>query len=99
MTQDEVAAHLKIARVTYSRYESGEHEMTYESLALLAILYSVSIDSLLGLSNTEILNKDEIILINKVRALDNRGKQSVLTVIEHEYQNTPPRKIVKKSEM
>ena len=85
MTQDEVAGHLKIARVTYSRYESGEHEMTYDSLAILSSLYSVSIDSLLGLSDHEVLSKSEMTIINKFRDLDERGQKTVVAIVEHEH--------------
>jgi len=99
MTQDEVASHLKIARVTYSRYESGEHEMTYESLARLASLFSVSIDSLFGRSTPEVFNKSEISIIDKIRALDERGKQSVLATLEHEHSCLGTRKTIKKSAM
>ena len=96
LTQDEVSAHLKIARVTYSRYESGEHEMTYESLAALADLYAVSIDCLLGRSSPEIFSKMEISMVDKFRVLDDRGKQSVAAVIEHEYGCLRSRKGIKK---
>jgi len=99
MTQDEVASHLKIARVTYSRYESGEHEMTYESLVLLANLFSVSIDLLLGQKSTEILSKSEITMVENFRKLDERGKQSVLAVIDHESKCTYKAKVIKKSAM
>ena len=87
MTQDEVAGHLKIARVTYSRYESGEHEMTYDSLAILASLYSVSIDSLLGRSDNEILSKSEMSIINKLRDLDERGQRTVAAIVDYEHKN------------
>jgi transcriptional regulator with XRE-family HTH domain len=99
MTQDDVAAHLKIARVTYSRYESGEHEMTYESLAALADLYSVSVDCLLGRSSPEVFSKAEIAIMDKFRALDERGQQSVIAAINHEYACSRSRKTVKKSAM
>jgi len=87
MTQDEVAGHLKIARVTYSRYESGEHEMTYESLAILSSLYSVSIDSLLGRSDDDVLSSSEMSLINKLRDLDERAKSTVTAIVDHEHKN------------
>jgi len=87
MTQDEVAGHLKIARVTYSRYESGEHEMTYDSLAILASLYSVSVDSLLGRSDHEILSKTEMTIIEKLRDLDERGQKTVTAALDHEHKS------------
>jgi len=96
MTQEEVAEKLKIARVTYSRYESGEHEMTYESLAILSTLYSVSIDSLLGRSSPEIFSKQEVCVIDKLRSLDERGRQSVLALMEHEHTCIKTKKAIKK---
>jgi len=87
MTQDEVAGHLKIARVTYSRYESGEHEMTYDSLAILSSLYSVSIDSLLGRSDHEVLSSSEMALINKFRDLDDRARKTVTALVDHEHKS------------
>jgi len=88
MTQDEVAGHLKIARVTYSRYESGEHEMTYDSLAILASLYSVSIDSLLGRTDSDILSKTEMAIINKLRDLDERGQKTITALVDYEHNNS-----------
>jgi transcriptional regulator with XRE-family HTH domain len=99
MTQDEVAAHLTIARVTYSRYESGDNEMTYESLSLLADLYSVSVDSLLGRSSPAVFSKAEIEMVDKYRSLDERGQQSVIAVVEHEYACAHSSKVVKKTAM
>jgi transcriptional regulator with XRE-family HTH domain len=99
LTQDEVSAHLKIARVTYSRYESGENEMTYESLALLADLFSVSVDCLLGRSSQKAFSKAEISMVDKFRDLDDRGQQSVLSVLENEYTCMQSRKSIKKSAM
>ncbi|MDR0325082.1 MAG: helix-turn-helix domain-containing protein [Oscillospiraceae bacterium] len=99
LTQDEVAAHLNIARVTYSRYESSDNEMTYESLALLADLYSVSVDCLLGRSSPKIFSKAEIAMVDRYRSLDDRGKQSVVAVIEHEYACLQSRTITKKTAM
>ena len=86
LTQANVASYLNIARETYSRYESGEREMTYETLQLLADMFRVSIDYLLGRYDTNpvILNSPELKMIEDFRALDERGKQSVRAVLEHE---------------
>ena len=87
LTQADVAAHLQIARTTYARYETGEREMTYASLISLAEFFSVSIDYLLGRydANPMILKLDEVSLINMFRAIDERGKKSVLAVTSYEY--------------
>lgn len=87
MTQEEVAFHLKIARATYSRYESGEYEMSYKTLIMLAELFSVSIDYLLGRydRNPVFLSDAETAMIKKYRSLDDRGKQTVQSLINYEY--------------
>ena len=86
LTQADVSAHLQIARETYSRYESGDREMTYETMIILAELFSVSIDYLLGRynSNPVILNDAELNVVDTFRMLDDRGKRSVQATLEHE---------------
>ena len=86
MTQANVSACLKIARETYSRYESGEREMTYESLVLLADLYKVSVDYLLGRyeKNPVLLDDVEFVVIKKYRRLDERGKNTIHALLDYE---------------
>lgn len=86
LTQADISMHLNIARETYTRYESGEREMTYEALIRLADLFAVSIDYLLGRyeSNPVILGDVELSVIEDFRVLDERGKRSVQAIIEHE---------------
>ncbi len=86
LTQADVAAHLSIARETYSRYESGEREMTYEALILLADLFGVSLDFLLGryAADPVLLDRSERSLVEDFRTLDERGKKSVQALIKHE---------------
>ena len=87
LTQADVAAHLQIARESYSRYESGEREMTYDALIALAELFEVSIDYLLGRYNVNpvALQDGELSLLQKFRAVDQRGKDSIQAVVEFEY--------------
>jgi len=87
MTQDDVAKYLQIARATYSRYETEEREMTHESLVKLARLFDVSVDYILGRYDTNpiLLNDEEIDLIEKFRALDERGRKSIIALAVHEY--------------
>jgi transcriptional regulator with XRE-family HTH domain len=86
LTQADVAAHLQIARESYSRYESGEREMTYDALISLADLFSVSVDYLLGRydANPVILKEDEVLLVDMYRAADERGQRSIHLVAEYE---------------
>ena len=99
LTQADVAAHLQIARESYSRYESGEREMTYDALISLADLFSVSIDYLLGRYDTNpvILKDNEVSLLNMFRTVDERGQHSIYAIAEHEYSLTPKDKNMKKS--
>ena len=48
MTQRQVAEALNIKQPSYIRYEKGDAEPSLESLVLLADLFDVSIDYLLG---------------------------------------------------
>jgi transcriptional regulator with XRE-family HTH domain len=48
MTQKEVAAKLKISRSTYSNYESDFREPDFKNVEILADIFGVSVDYLLG---------------------------------------------------
>lgn len=48
LTQQSVAEHLGIGRVSYARYETGARKPNPQTLALLADLFNVSADYLLG---------------------------------------------------
>jgi transcriptional regulator with XRE-family HTH domain len=91
LTQADVAAHLQIARESYSRYESGEREMTYDAIILLADLFSVSVDFILGRyeTNPVILNEDELNIINQYRSLDDRGQETIKANLIFEMLHAP----------
>ena len=55
LTQEEVAKTLNVSRATYNGYELGKYEPNIESLCILANLYNVSLDTLLG-RDTKLLN-------------------------------------------
>ncbi len=50
-TQKDIAIYLNISQVQYSRYETGIRTIPIELLAKLSILYNVSIDYLIGLTD------------------------------------------------
>lgn len=52
MSQKEVADYLHISQQCYSKIETGKMDITGERLILLAKLYKVSADYLLGLTKT-----------------------------------------------
>lgn len=47
-TQDEIANYLGVSRPTYTRYEQGTRECSFETLKKIADFFDVSIDYLLG---------------------------------------------------
>ena len=56
LTQKQVAEYLKVAKSTYSQYETGKSSPDYETLKKIAKLYNVSLDELL---NHEIISENE----------------------------------------
>jgi Predicted transcriptional regulators len=87
LTQDDVAKHMKISRQAYALYETNQRHMNYDSLRILAELFSVSIDYLLGGKNraVESLSEGEVQLVHKFRALDERGQSSVKALVDFEH--------------
>lgn len=54
LKQREVADYLQIHQTTYSDYELGRLNIPIETLHMLADFYNVSVDYLLGRTNTKI---------------------------------------------
>ena len=79
LTQQEVADRLRLSSDAYSLYELGKRQMNYQTLCLLADMYNVSIDYLLGRKDTSLvqLNVDETDIINQYRLLDQRGQDAI----------------------
>ena len=50
-TQQQVAEKLVMTQQQYSRFENGIFELNYEQLAFLCVLYDVSSDYILGLTD------------------------------------------------
>lgn len=60
LTQNAVASILGIAKSTYVKYERGEREPRYGTLVALTEIFQVSIDYLLGKSETDSVYKERI---------------------------------------
>jgi transcriptional regulator with XRE-family HTH domain len=86
LTQQEVADRLQLSSDAYSLYELGKRQMNYETLRLLAEIYNVSIDYLLGRQDTNLvqLSAEETELVNQYRLLDKRGKEAIRVNIAFE---------------
>lgn len=52
-TQKELAALLGVDRTTYTKYETGASEPTFETLSRLASYYQVSIEYLMGMPTAQ----------------------------------------------
>ncbi len=52
MNQTQVAGYLGMSQTGYSKYETGENDIPTQVLIKLALLYDVSIDYILGLSQS-----------------------------------------------
>ena len=50
LTQNDIAAYLKIRQNTYSQYETGQRQIPLPLLIRLAFFYDTSVDYLLGIT-------------------------------------------------
>lgn len=66
-TQEHVAKQLNVTRSMYARYESGMHPLPYEGVRILANLYHVSAEELMG-DKKEKKSKTHIPVLGSVRA-------------------------------
>lgn len=91
LTKKEIADELGIPYSTYFGYSNGTREPSIKMLWLLADFFNVSVDYLLGLSNSQnnvtsdSFSVDEVNTIKKYRALDEHGKELVDTILDKEY--------------
>ena len=101
LTQQEVANRLQLTRDAYSLYELGKRQMSYETLCLLANMYDISIDFLLGRyeTNPVPLSADEADIIRQYRLLDKRGQEAIKINLAFEGSHANTGKIVKKAAM
>ena len=87
MTQAEIAKLLRITPQAYSLYESGKNNINNETLCMLADLFHVSTDYLLGRQDLlpSFLNDEERHIIEQYRALDKRAKDGIKNSMDFEY--------------
>ena len=86
-TQAEIAKLLGVGRTTYTKYESGDIQMTEETIRRIADIFSVSVDYLMGRIDTIIptpedaLTETEFALNREIHDLTEAEKQDVLAYI------------------
>lgn len=97
----ETARLLGMPYTTYVNYEKEQREPTSEVLILLADFFGTSVDYLVGrsISHNQVsntfepapsafyLDPEEILLIQKYRRLDSRGKSAVINVLNFEIES------------
>ena len=83
MTQHDVAAHLGYTDSAYSHYEQGTRQPSVECLIKMADLFGVTLDYLLGRTNTEgfTLSHKECILVTAARNADERAFDDALRIL------------------
>lgn len=90
MNKKEFAQHLGLKYTTYNNYETEAREPASDFLILISTKFDVSIDYLLGLQNdksvmhTYQLKATEYEHIEKYRALDSFGRETVSMVLDRE---------------
>lgn len=91
LTQQDIADKLSISRSTYSTYETGKHDLTLESLILLANYYDVSLDYILYRSNIPTCNitlsDDELRLLDLFSQLNVHKRKVLFTLIHSLLEN------------
>ena len=86
-SQEFVASHLNITRQTYSHYETGQRQPTQEALIKLSNIFGVTVDYLLGISDSSSsLDKElegvDFALFGEVKDLTDAEKEDVLSFIK-----------------
>lgn len=82
LTQDEVADKLGVARQTYSRYENGQRECSFETLRKLADYLNVSTDYLLGRGSSGCsLSSPQKTLLSLFDGLNCEGQSVIMTIL------------------
>jgi transcriptional regulator with XRE-family HTH domain len=91
LSQAQVAQRLNITNQAYSLYETNKRQMNYATLCMLADLFEVSTDYLLGREDAipSFLNEEERHILEQYRELDKRGKDSMKATLEFEHSYAP----------
>lgn len=92
LTQSDIAQVLGTRQTYYSRYETGEHEVPTRVLDTLADYYGVSVDYLLGrtdsvlgvdaLNHPVTLERTAGRLLSEILALNEKNRQAVVDYVE-----------------
>ncbi len=86
LTQKELADKLGVKHNSISSWENGTNSIDIETLFKLCEIFDISVNDMYGIYTADqYLNLPEQDLIHKYRFIDEKGKHTVDTVLEMEY--------------
>ena len=95
LTQEELARELDIAKSSVSMYENGKRKPSFEVLEMFADFFNVNLDTLYGSAPVSTkafkCTPEEERMIKKFRRLTQTGKQSVLAILDIQYEAVAPK--------
>ena len=86
LTQATVAGKLGVSFTTYSHYETGDRKITVGMLYKIAAVLGVPVTDLLGDASKSHMTPKESYIIDQYRLLDERGRETVESCMQHEYE-------------
>src|SRR5690554_6765190 len=86
-SQVELAKQINASREIISRYERNESQPSIDMILKMANVFGVTVDFLLGQSESASFDKDTVDRINDIQKLDNGTKNILLNVIDTYIQN------------
>jgi len=86
-SQVELAKQINASREIISRYERNESQPSIDMILKMANVFGVTVDFLLGQSESASFDKDTVDRINDIQKLDNGTKNILFNVIDTYIQN------------
>ena len=91
LSQKNIADKIGVAKSTYSLYETGAREPDVEKIKKIAIALNTTPDDLLDIPSSK-TPKIDVSFVNKYNSLDKRGKDTIDTLLDFEYEQSQKRK-------
>lgn len=90
MTQEDLAAKMEVSKGTIGNYETGRRAPDPETLELIADIFNVDVDYLLGRTNTlPVFNLEEKWIIDCYRKTDDDIKTAIKTILRKYSEEKP----------
>ncbi|TWP25367.1 XRE family transcriptional regulator [Apibacter muscae] len=86
-SQMELAKNISASREIISRYERNESVPSIDMVVKLADVFGVTVDFLVGKSNSASLDKETVNRINNIQNMDDKTKSVLFDVIDTYIQN------------